>query len=321
MKASTPPCTAGCGRPSPVALCGDCTDKLRRDLDDVVNGLLDELETSYLRQSRTGPSGGSPSAETPLPWDDRASEQSTAISRGTVTRWARVVLEHANPDFRSYVELAEHDRRAAIAASRHRRATRIAHTLYLHRDAMLPASLPARARAILEHLDWLRAQPFAGEAYQELHRAVGRVLHVVDRPADAAFIGLCPGGWPDEEACATPLYSRPKTKQHQCPECSRLWLTDQLRPYFEQLANEHLGTAAEIARAVTLMGDHVVTPERIRKWKQRGRLLVRGHLRHQLDDGRILEQPLYRVGDVIDRLSEDAAAANRREAKKEAQVG
>jgi hypothetical protein len=134
----------------------------------------------------------------------------------------------------------------------------------------------------------------------------------VDCPTSSSFVGICPGDWPDAEACGATLYGRAKAKQHTCTECGRLWNVDELRPYFVTRAREWLATATEISRALPALGELRATPERIRKWKQRGRLQVRGHVVVGKNAaGEDIEQPTYRVGDVEDLLSQDAATQAR----------
>lgn len=329
-----PQCSTGCGSPAPAAyLCAgsdrSCTAKLRRDLEDVATGdLLGDLEASYLRQARFSTGKGSRNAETALPWDERASSRVSDDVHNVVLRWARTVLEHAPEaaQLRAYLVQCELDVRAAYAASRRRQAMAAQGAMNAHR-MVTPSSTVAAALLLLERLDWLRCQPFAGDAFRELHKTITHVVHVVDRPADAAFAGLCPKGYdPDDrdaQACAAPLYGPRGAKQITCPDCKTLWQPDQLVPYFNEIAKEWLATATEISRALPAFGDDLrATPERIRKWKQRGRLVARGRVvvgERSLPDGSTepIAHPTYRVGDVQELLCEDAAAQARREAKKD----
>lgn len=329
-----PLCATGCDRPvSGAYLCTgsdtSCTAKLRRDLEDIATGqLLDDLEASYLRQSRFSTGRGSRSAETSLPWDERASSKTSDAVHAAVLRWARIILEQA-PDtapLRAYLAQCTADVTAAHRASRHGQA-RAAQAAANRHALVTPSSTPAAAQLLLDRLDWLRTQPFAGDAFRELHKTVSRVVHVVDRPVEASFAGLCPAGYDpndnDSVACATQLYGPQGAAQVECPECKTLWRRDQLVPYFEAIARDWLATATEISRALPAFGVELrATPGRIRKWKQRGRLVVRGRAvvgERTLPDGSTepIEHPTYRVGDVQELLREDAAAQTRREAKKD----
>lgn len=83
------PCGA-CVRPvhDVGVLCSACTGRLRRDLLDVP-GLLAELDTTALRQAKTGDGGGSGDAP---PWDERARRAQHAL-RNAITTWCRVLLD------------------------------------------------------------------------------------------------------------------------------------------------------------------------------------------------------------------------------------
>lgn len=322
---TAPLCTVDrCDRPSPGAyLCageGSCTEKLRRDLRDVVDGLLDDLEVSYLRQARfSGIRAIRNSDDAPLPWDERAASTTSTEIRNTVLRWARVVLAE-DPDgeqIRTYLARAEHDIDVAYAASRVGQARTIRRQVNQARY-ITPARTVDAAALLLDRLAWLRQQPAAGVAFTELHKTIGRAVRAVDCPLASSFVGVCPGDWPEAEACGATLYGQAKAKQHRCAECGRLWNVDELRPYFVTRAREWLATATEISRALPALGELRATPERIRKWKQRGRLQVRGSIVRKNRDGVDVEQPTYRVGDVEDLLSQDAAIQARREAKREA---
>lgn len=325
-KPTTPLCTAArCERPSPGAyLCageGSCTEKLRRDLRDVVDGILDDLEVSYLRQARfSSVRSIRNSDDRPLPWDERAASSTSAEIRNTLLRWARVVLtdDQDGNQLRDYLHRAELDVEAAHAASRHGRARAIQQQINRHRY-ITPARTVDAAALMLDRLAWLRQQPYAGDSFTELHKVIGRAVRTVDCPTSSSFVGICPGDWPDAEACGATLYGQAKAKQHRCPDCNRLWNVDELRPYFVTQAREWLATATEISRALPALGELRATPERIRKWKQRGRLQVRGSVvvgKNAAGDD--IEQPRYRVGDVEDLLSQDAETQARREARREA---
>lgn len=303
-------CTRGCGRPSPdAAICTHCWRQLLRDLRDVAAGLLDELAVSYLRRASAGSvaAGGSRSAETALPWDDRATRVEMPV-RTALATWAWLVVEE-----RGVLGCYRLDWPADDAA--------------------------AQARYLGDHNEWLRHHPAAPQAFDELHRAIGAVLHVVDLPAERWYAGPCqappaedtelgcvcachiggafrppcdtPGGCGTSHrrgvvdvVCGAELYARPRATDVTCRRCRYVWPVNELRSYLLTAAEDRLATAVECSRAVSQLGEQPVTADRIYRWRDRGRLEERG----RTDDG----HPLYRVGDVLEILRQDEDAEARK---------
>lgn len=91
-----------------------------------------------------------------------------------------------------------------------------------------------------------------------------------------------------------------------CPSCATVQTVDDRREHLLASAEEKRLTAAEIARAVSMLGGAQVSSNRIRKWRHRGRLHPVGVTAKG--------QPTYRCGDVLSLLSEDAETKGRRSA-------
>lgn len=190
------------------------------------------------------------SAEKPLPFSWEAAD-ATDSGANTLTTWARHIAEE--------------------------RGTVLTVPAGQHPLARVAGWLGAR-----EQLDWLRHRPEADEAFDELTDACQLLVRTVDRPPVRWYAGPCDG-------CTLDLYAMPGANTARCRECGtahdaqarKAWLLDQ--------ADALLATATLVARALTALG-HRVTPEAVRKWAERGRIVAHGidHRGH----------PTYRVGEV-----------------------
>ncbi|MGI5153614.1 hypothetical protein [Microbispora sp. CA-102843] len=264
-----------CGRPVPdnAYVCPGCASGLHEHLVRLTGGgLADELDTALARQAKLGGGGGRGGAEQPLPYGYAASE-ALYVLRSTLVGWVRVL---------------EGDLRPIGPTCR---------TGCLHGSCRLitarnpPAdTLPAMAGWLASRAETLRHMPEGPDAVDELTAAIVNAEAVVWPPGDHVYVGPCAGehhGAP----CGADLYAPPGAAQVTCRACGATYRVHQRRQWLLGEAEAVLGTATEIARAVTNLG-RPVTPERIRQWAHRGCLLARGR------DAR--GRPLYRVGDVLD---------------------
>lgn len=261
-------------------------------------GLADELVTSYARQSRSGggSSGVGKPAERPVPWDDRASAVAARLT-AQLSVWVRVV-------WRSVGEARVEGPRCRAACWHPSCSAVTAHRF----PRLEPASMAAW---LLHWVEWLRHDEHAVAAVDGIVGAVDNVRRAVDRRGELWYAGRCTaeveGPEGERWCCLEDLYVRHGAKRVTCRRCDSVWSVEDRRTWLLAEAEDTLATAAEIARAVTALGKPV-EPERIRQWKTRGRLVP-----HSEDDrGR----PLYRVGDVLDLLAEDARLVAEREARR-----
>lgn len=203
---------------------------------------------------------GGRSSTTPLPWVD-------------VTEAEQVVAD----TLAAWVADAE---RATAEACPHSDAT--------PRQAVEALWLSSKA-------NWIRHTEDAFMLHDEAEHIAMLLAVVVDRPADARYVGPCePDSDPD--ACTGELYAQPGRDTVICPVCGVARVIADRHAELLDAAQDRLETAAVCARAVTLWGEPV-RADRIRKWKERGRITVRGH--------DTAGSPLYRLGDVIDLARED----------------
>lgn len=264
---ATPACP--CGRPiiDNSYLCHRCTDVLERDLGDIP-ALADEVETTRLRQSRTGGQaiGGGHGSERPLPWDQRPVDASNAL-KVSLVGWVRIVTDE--------------------------------------RGGAWPAdTLTALSRHLLANLKWLRHRPEVHDAKTEIGPLVHKLRATIDTRPERTYYGPCGSveygsdGKPILCAarCPTDLYAHPKATTATCQTCATEIDLTERREWLLSEVEEQLAHAQLLGRALSSLG-RPVPDATIRSWVARGRLTPRGH-DHQ--------RALYRVGDVLDLLAEQA---------------
>jgi hypothetical protein len=265
---------------------GGCTEKLERRLASIP-GLADDLELAQARQGASGARNGSASTETPLPFDGRATEAAMQLR----------------------VELVALVRELEADPGRH------------------PANtLQAMGRWLLTRVEVIRQRPDADAILDSATATVRHVEWVVDRRADRWYAGPCralcaaakaprtvgslrivKGDVTGERTCIADLYASPGARPVTCDMCGLAHSASARTAWLLSYSYDLLETATTISRAVEAFDGRPVTPERIRKWAERGRIVAKGE---RPVGGRVL--PTYRVGDVIDLLNAEAAEAERR---------
>lgn len=219
----------------------------------------------------------------PMPGDLDASARLDDVGN-VVTTWARHVCEHRGVELPARRPLlgplcANGPRcgHASCAGVRYRRP---------------PSALGEAAAWLATQVEWLRARPEAREAFDELGDACRMLARLVDSPPDDLLVGMCD--------CGTTLYAPPWRTVVECPEkrCKLRWNVEKSRDILRDALREKLFTAAEAAHLAAYWDER--TSEQIRKlismWVRPERRLIEAH-------GRLGEDPLYRFGDVIDRLA------------------
>jgi hypothetical protein len=148
-------------------------------------------------------------------------------------------------------------------------------------------------RWMAEHSEGVARHEWAGGTSLQAEEHVRELVAVVDLPPDRIALGPC-------ESCARPLNAPPDERWHRC------WCGQQIdvrarRAELLSMADDYLLNATDMSHALTSLGEPA-TPERIHKWRERGRLMPRA-----TPSGR----PVYRVGEVRELL---IASARRRAA-------
>lgn len=139
-------------------------------------------------------------------------------------------------------------------------------------------------RYIASNATWLAHHRAAEEAFDELEHICALVDIAIDSRPPQVYAGPC-------DVCRKDMYAQQGAETVECKLCHLSYPMDERRQTLLSKVADQLDTAANISAAVTDLGENV-TPEVIRKWAERGRLLAKGK------DHR--GRPTYRVGDVLD---------------------
>lgn len=176
-----------------------------------------------------------------------------------------------------------------------------AHAIAWVRTANTAESMSA---ALLRALPYFQSNPAGAEAHAALVPLRTTALKAVDRPPDLVYLGVC-SVLVEGVECPEDLYAEWGKPLTRCRKCKTNHDVDDRRSVLIVAVKDQLATASDIARGLSGIGMNV-TSERIRQWKKRGRIVERGP--------GYGGNPLYRVGDVIDRVLEDAERQERRKA-------
>lgn len=254
-----------CGRPTrDVAyVCDHCADELSNALGDVP-WLDTELEVTITKQRAIPTEGGSASFEKALPWHEKASETRREL-HGLLATWIRFCAEE---NIRN--------------ASPH--------------HGIPDDTLQAMSGWLLWRVDGLTLHDIGLEAVDEITSAVASCRRVIDRRPDRWYAGPCV-----TDGCGADLYATRREGSVKCRQCEAMYDVAERREWLLAEAEDRLAPASEIARAVSWLGAEPLTGDRVRKWAERGQLVVKSH------DGK--GRPLYRIGDAIDRLAADTRRA------------
>lgn len=295
-----------CGRAQhdTAYICHTCAGRTTASLLQLSRLLADgDLDTTIARQDRITSGGGGGSVEAPLPINLGASARMAAVSN-TLTTWARHIAEARGMRV-APSEQPMHGAACRLGDCRHATCHRIRNG----RRALQGGQLAAVAYWLSEQCGWLRHQPEAAEAIGELDDAAAAAHHVVDRPAPRWYAGPC-------GQCGQHMYAQPGRDVVAC-RCGAQYEAAMLRRWLLDSARGTLVHAELLARAIVALGVTAadgapVTPAQVRGMARRGRIAERGTDQAQ--------RPLYRVGEVLDVLAEQARTARSRQRIAAAQV-
>lgn len=152
------------------------------------------------------------------------------------------------------------------------------------------ARLGLVAAWLAANVDALRLLPAAGDWEAAITHAVSRAMTVCDRPPEQWYAGAC-------SECGRDLYPSVEDTAVVCA-CGHTWSVAARRAELLHAVRDVVAPGPAIARALTTIGTKPLTPDRLRKWRHKGRLEVR----------RMTTNPAtnwYRVGDVLDLLARE----------------
>lgn len=201
-----------------------------------VDWLTADLDIVLTKQAKARPQGGGERDDTPLPYNQRASEAGGNL-KAVLVGWARLISEETD-------------------------------TLLLCRDTS-----PSIASWLLHHLDWLVRYVAAPDAYSEIVGAVNNIRATIDLDPNREYLGICGSVFEGIE-CADEVWlidgdDRPAWVN--CRTCGTTWEVIPRR--IDQLAKalEYSADRVTLSKAFTHKG---IALERTRldSWVKRGHL-------------------------------------------------
>lgn len=228
---------ASCDRPSDGwIVCATCGRHLSEVLNDM-GWMLEELDNVITGQVRYVTEASAKSAETPMPFDPKASD-TRAYLVGEISTSVRLI-EDAN----GWDSGATTDRGAALW---------LAH----------------RVSAVRLHVA-------GGDIVDGIMRWWAAAQWVIDRPLQRQFLGDCATDWQGND-CGGRIYGRASKPEAKCDTCGGVYQAEALRAHLLKELDDRLASAAEIARLSTYLGltqarDQV--RKRINQWASRGQLV------------------------------------------------
>jgi len=257
-------------------VCTACQSETVRDIADIPD-LAHQLDLAISRQTRVSSGGGSRGRETPLPYNQRASEAAHLL-HSTVAAWVN--------DLRAGVKVL-----AGPACP-----TPCPHPtcVYITMSTDPGRSTAELGRWLLRHARVMLGRHGAADAVEQIGEAVREARRVIDRPLDRVYAGPCP-------RCRTDMYAAPGAALVDCPACvdgggrrvsygvqsRRAWMLAEIE--------EMLLPAGDIARALTTLV-RPIQPALLYTWVQRKRLIPAGK--------DVQGRTLFRVGDVVALLEQ-----------------
>jgi hypothetical protein len=149
------------------------------------------------------------------------------------------------------------------------------------------------------HVDSVRLREWGPDCHREVMDSVARAEQIIDQPPELVFAGVCPGG---DRSCGVELWALPGAGVVQCRSCGVPWDVAEVRTWLLRTAEDRELTATEIGRAMSVEGRQV-TAAMVRGWAASDRRAVDrggsgGFAATAVNDR---GQPLYRLGDALDR--------------------
>jgi len=200
-----------CGRPTDGTVCHPCAQRLAARLRTAAD-LWPDLQAVIARQTRHGdptPRAGRPAPAEPIRPGVTAADQEAGWPSGLP------------------VDLAASDVADTVRSTVHTWARDIAANV----GADLPDTVPEVMRWLASRMEWIRHQPTAGEALDELSDACAAVVRTVDRRATRlrVVVGPCPE---DGEAGPCPgevvaIVHEQRPAVMRCGGCGTSWDTTQ----------------------------------------------------------------------------------------------
>lgn len=272
---SCPRCSRTC--PESAFTCGTCADAASADLLQIGDFLAWADDKRARFGSRSAVGKGTPSAETPLPYDPRVTKVTTPVEAGIVLMAGKVAHE------------------AALVVP--------AVKVWLLSDV---AEWLAHQTGHLTRLHW------SPEAFDQIKGWRGTLERLYDHPPEKVYLGRC-NAHTDYGPCPASLYVEATEAAHaNCPTCGTAHDVEGRRAELVAGVEDYLGTVKEISRLLRLTLGDDVSERMIRGMVDHGLVFRRGE-RTEMDVlGRRRDSYLLRIGDVqaaVQVMHVDRAAA------------
>lgn len=278
-RCSVADCAACLTRPAPDAtVCRSCEDQTAGHLRRIP-WLTRQLDITLTRQARMGDRSGPRSTETPVYFDLRASIDLETF-RADLARWAVAVADHRG-----------------VAVDVPTKAVRLADG-----TTALVAALPVIADLSRWLLRWNGAaaqHPDAADYVAEVAAMARAAERTIDRAPDMRCLGPC-----DVDGCEAWLYVPMHAEVARCPspECEAEYRVEDRRAWLMEQATDQLLTAAQIADQLPWIAGTRIDRKLINKWASRDQ--ITRYAPHPSD---ARQAPRFRVGEVVDRIRNEAA--------------
>lgn len=178
-------------------LCATETVFLEKDLQQLP-GLMRELQITYTRQSQAGSGNGSKSADTVVPFDNRASVVSDSVVN-TIGTWIRALNEGHNDITRVIC--------TCVAPSG---------PCDLPEISMVGTTMRSWTIWLLNRIQRIRGHEAVNELVRDIGGAVQKIKSVIDLPEERLFVINC-------TVCATPVYAVSEDQVDiPCGRCERI---------------------------------------------------------------------------------------------------
>jgi hypothetical protein len=317
-------CVLGCGRPTETQL---CTVDLKNLLDDLreIEALLPDLDVAVTRQAKIGGSSVgfvSGTSEQRIPVHLGASAV-VAELRDKLAVWVHTLWEENAPRWHRCGACGAEDRgRAGDGNCAPGCPTR----WDIHVDPLDVAVHPLPlSKWLLRHPSWMAGHSEAAGLHDDVTAAVRHAKRVIYGPAERIYLGICsapvevPVGDDGDTVlaeCQRDLYGAKDRRAVVCPDCGWEFDADTRRRVMLGAMEDQLLTATELSRALPSYLEQPLTASMVRGYALRGRLLAHGTVDADPDDGAVegvlvvagrRRAPRYRVGDVLDVLTEVSA--------------
>lgn len=302
--------TQRCSRPTQTMLCGD-------HLDELVEALQELAHAAVRRHTRIEfDNDGNPiDKRVIVPEDDKGRLQrklayipaDLARRPGLLEDLQDTVVRTDNTGPAGIGRVSSdttavqyHEAASALADTARNTITTWARDLHEHNPHLhLPGTL-------IEACEWmaglpqiLAIHPAAGELHEAIVDLHKRIERMVDARPDLVYLGICSAPTGDGE-CTRDLYCERDADVVQCRECGEAWETYWRRQRMLAGMEEQLLTATNMRTVLSrYMPDGAPAASTIRWWASIGKLTRKPP---HPDDPR--QDPRYRVGDVLDLISE-----------------